>query len=76
MSGQRPDALKTAQHPMSRLKTGLDAEKLFAEGPGGVGSNLCTFRPPLLAASLNGLIGSARVTRVEVCSNRKQKSQS
>ena len=61
---------------MSRTKTGLDAEKLFAEGPGGVGSNLRTFCPPLFAVSLNGLIGSVRVTREEVCSNRKEKSQS
>ena len=61
---------------MSRPKTGLDAEKLFAKGPGGVGSNLRTFRPPLFAISLDALIGGARVTREEVCSNRKQKSQS
>ena len=61
---------------MGRPKTGLDAEKLFAKGPGGVGSNLRTFYPPLFAVSLNGLIGSVRVTREEVCSNRKEKSQS
>ena len=71
-----PDTLKTTQHPMSRPKAGLDAEKLFAKGPGGVGSNLRTFHPAPFAISLDGLIGSTRVTREEICSNRKQKSQS
>ena len=61
---------------MSRPKMGMDAEKLFAKGSGGVGSNLRTFLPPPFAISLDGLIGSARVTKEEVCSNRKQKSQS
>ena len=61
---------------MSRPKMGLDAEELLAEGPGGVGSNLRTFRPPLFAISLDGLIGGTRVTREEICPNRKQKNQS
>ena len=60
---------------MSRPKTGLDAEKLLAKGPGGVGSNQRTFRPPPFAIGLDGLIGGAGVTREEVCLNRKQKSQ-
>ena len=61
---------------MSRPKTGLDAEELLAEGPGGVGSNLRTFRPPLFAINLDGLVGGVRMTREEGCSNEKQKSQS
>ena len=60
---------------MSRLETGLDAKKLLAEGSGGVGSNLRTFRPLPFAIGLDGLIGSAGVTGEEVYSNRKQKSQ-
>ena len=51
---------------MSRPKTGLDAEKLFAKGPGGVGSNLRTFRPPPFTIGLDGLIGSAGVTGEEL----------
>jgi hypothetical protein len=61
---------------MSRPKTGLDAEKLFAKGPRGVDGDLRAFRPPPFAIGLDGLIGSTRVTREEVCSNRKQKIQS
>ena len=70
------NTLKTTHHPMSRPKTSLDAEELLAEGPGGVGSNLRTFRPPLFTISLDGLVGGVRATREEVCSNRKPKSQS
>lgn len=70
-----PDMLKTAQHPMSWPKTGLDAEKLFAKGPGGIGSDLRTFRPSFFTISLNSLVGSARVARKEVCLGRKQRSQ-
>ena len=60
---------------MIQLETGLDAEKLLAEGSGGVGSNLRTFRPPPFAIGLDGPIGSDGVTGEEDCSNRR-KSQS
>ena len=49
--------LKPAHQPMGRTKTGLDAQKLLIEGPGGVGGNLRTICPPCLAVSLDGLSG-------------------
>ena len=58
---------------MSRPKAGLDAEKLLAKVPEGIGSDLRAFRPPFLAIRLNSLVGGARVARKEVCSGRKQK---
>ena len=67
--------MKSAQHLVGRPKAGLDAEELFAKGPGGDGSDLCAFLPPPFAIGLDGLIGSAGVTGEEVYSNRKQKSQ-
>ena len=70
-----PGILKTAQHPVSRPKAGLDAEKLLAKGPGGIGSDLRAFRPPFLAISLNSLVGGARVAREEVCQDGKEASQ-
>jgi len=53
----------------------LDAEKLFAKGPGGIGSDLYAFRPPFLTISLNSLVGGVRMARKEVCSDRKQRNQ-
>ena len=60
---------------MSRPKTSLDAEKLLAKSAGGVGSDLFAFRPPSFAVGLDSLVGSARVTREEVCLDKKAKSQ-
>ena len=58
---------------MSRMETGLDAEKLLTEGSGGVGSNLRTFRPSPFAIGLDGPIGSDGVTREEFCAREKTK---
>ena len=55
--------------------TSLDAEKLPAKSAGGVGSDLLAFRPPSFTVGLDSLVGSARVTRKEVCSDKKAKSQ-
>ena len=60
---------------MSRLETGLDAEKLLAKSAGGVGSDLLTFCPPSFVIGLDSLVGSTRVTWEEVCSDKKAKSQ-
>ena len=67
------NTLKMVQHPMSRPKTGLDAEELLVEGPGGVGGNLHTLLPPLLAVGLDGLGRGNGVAWEEVCLGEKSK---
>ena len=56
-----PDTLKTAQHPMSRPKTGLDAEKLLTKGARGIGGDPLTFCPSFFTASLDSLVGGTKV---------------
>ena len=71
------DTLKPAQHPVSRPKASLDAQDMLIMGSGSVGGDLCTFRPPTVMVSLDGLDGGLRVPRKEVCKDRKkQRSKS
>ena len=74
-NGLGAGALKPAQHPMSQPQTSLDAQKLLVKGPGGVGSNLRTFRPSSFAISFDVPIGGIRMTR-ENLPKQKAKSQS
>ena len=57
-----PSTLQPAELPVGRLETSLNTKELLAKGLRGVGSNLCAFRPSLLAASLNSLVGDDGMT--------------
>ena len=61
---------------MGRPQTSLDAQKLLIKGPGGVGGNLRTIFPLRLVISLDGLNGSLRVAREEVCQDEKNEEAS
>src|SRR5215216_197734 len=60
---------------MSQLETSLNGEKLLVERPRGVGRDLRTSLPSLIAASLDGLAGSNGVAREELCARRKKKHE-
>ena len=74
-NGLGTGTLKPAQHLMGRPQTSLDAQKLLIEGPGGVGGDLLTIRPPRLAISLDSLCDRLRVAREEVCQDKKEASR-
>ena len=46
--------LKPAQQPVSRTKTGFNAQELLVDGSGGISSDLLALRPSRLPSSLDG----------------------
>ena len=70
------DTLKPAQHPVSRPKASLDAQDVLVKGSGGIGGNLCALHPPTFTISLDGLDGSLRVPRKEVCQDGRNEEAS
>ena len=67
------DALKPVQHPVSRSEASLNAQDVLVKSSGGIGSDLCAFRPPTLTVSLDGLDGGLRLPREEVCKDAKKR---
>ena len=55
------------QHPVRWPKASLDAQDMLIKGSGSIGGDLCAFCPPTFTVSLDGLDGSVRVPREEVC---------
>ena len=61
---------------MSRPEASLNAQDMLIKGSGGVGGDLCTFRPPTFTVSLDGLDGGLRVPREEVCQDERNEETS
>ena len=74
----RLNALKTAEHAVSRLEAGLDYQKLFFKRPTSIRRDLSTSLPLRLAAGLDDLVGGNGVTREVLCTRKKgrEKTQS
>ena len=58
---------------MSRLEMSLDGKKVLVERPRGVGRDLRTSFPLLIAASFDGLAGGNGITSEVLCARRKRK---
>ena len=71
----RPNALKTAEHAVSRLEAGLDRQKLLFNQPASVRRDLSTSLPLRLAVGLDDLVGSSRVAREVLCTRKKEKEE-
>ena len=67
----RPNALKTAEHAVSRLEAGLDCQKMFLKRPTSIRRDLHTGLPSCLAVGLDDLVGGGRVTREVLCTRKK-----
>ena len=67
--------LKPAHLPVDRTKTGFNAQKLLFDGSGGISGDLLTVCPSRLTNSLDGQRDCLRVTREEVCQDKKEASQ-
>ena len=71
----RPNALKTAEHPVSRLEAGLDRQKLLLKRPTGVRRDLSASLPLRLTVGLDDLVGGGRVAREVLCARKKEKEE-
>ena len=71
----RPNALKTAEHAVSRLEVGLDRQKLLLKRPASIRRNLSSSLPLRVAAGLDDLVGGNRVTREVLCARKKEKEE-
>ena len=71
----RPNALKTAEHAVSRLEAGLDRQKLLLKRPTSVRRDLHTGLPSCLAVGLDDLVGGGRVTREVLCTRKKEREK-
>ena len=69
----RPNALKTAEHAVSRLEAGLDRQKLLLKRPSSIRRNLSSSLPLRVAAGLDDLVGGNRVTREIFCAREERK---
>ena len=67
--------LKPAHLPVDRTKTGFNAQELFINGSGCIGGDLLTICPSRLTSSLDGQRDRLRVTREEVCQDKKEESR-
>ena len=71
----RPNALKTAEHAVSRLEAGLDRQKLLLKRPTSIRRDLHTGLPSCLAVGLDDLVGGSRVTREVLCTRKKEREK-
>ena len=71
----RPNALKTAEHAVSRLEAGLDRQKLLLKRPASVRRDLSASLPLRLAVGLDDLVGGGRVAREVLCARKKEKEE-
>ena len=71
----RPNALKTAEHAVSRLEAGLDRQKLLLKRPTSIRRDLHTGLPSYLAVGLDDLVGGGRVTREVLCTRKKERER-
>ena len=74
----RPNALKTAEHAVSRLEAGFDRQKLLLKRPASIRHNLSSSLPLRLTVGLDDLAGGNGVTREVLCTSKKgiEKTQS
>ena len=72
----RPNALKTAEHAVSRLEAGLDRQKLLLKRLASVRHDLSPSLPLRVAAGLDDLVGGNGVTREVLCAIKKTTTQS
>ena len=71
----RPNALKPAEHAVSRLEAGLDRQKLLLKRPTSIRRDLHTGLPSCLAVGLDDLVGGGRVTREVLCTRKKEREK-
>ena len=69
----RPNALKTAEHAVSRLEAGLDRQKLLLKRPASIRRDLSPSLPLRVATGLDDLVGGNGVTREVLCASKKGK---
>ena len=74
----RPNALKTAEHAVSRLEAGLDRQKLLLKRLASIRRDLSSSLPLRVAVGLDDLAGGNGVTREVLCTSKKgrEKTQS
>ena len=74
----RPNALKTAEHAVSRLEAGLDCQKLLLKRPASIRRDLSTSLPLRLTVGLDNLVSGNGVAREVFCTSKKgrEKAQS
>ena len=71
----RPNALKMAEHAVSRLEAGLDRQKLLLKRPASIRRNLSSSLPLRVVAGLDDLVGGNGVTREVLCTSKKEKEE-
>ena len=74
----RSNALKMAEHAVSRLEAGLDRQKLLLKRPASIRRDLSSNLPLRLAVGLDDLAGGNEVTKEVLCTSKKgrEKTQS
>ena len=69
------NALKAAEHAVSRLETGRDGQELLLKRPASIWRNLSTSLPLRVAVGLDDLAGSNRVAGEVLCTKKKRKER-
>ena len=64
--------LKPAEHAVGRLEAGLDRQKLLLKRPVSIWRNLNPSLPPGLSVGFDGLVGSNRVARKVLFTEKKK----
>ena len=70
-----PNALKMAEHAVSRLEAGLDRLKLLLKRPTSIRRDFHTGLPSCLAVGFDDLVGGGRVAREVLCAKKKEKEE-